>query len=152
MFPYFTSKTSYTCIEEGDVEEEQKPQRRLQPGWNSSTISIGPVSTLLLAILFLSSIVSTWILFFSFKSSMYQAPESDRAGDSVWVCQQPSTRREWRRLEAVQCLSTKPSKLRNNGSLYDEFPWVHKDRASYSKYKDSVILSWTDNGFNRALK
>ena len=35
---------------------------------------------------------------------------------------------------AVKCLATKPSKLRNNGSLYDDFPWVHKQLSSNSAF------------------
>jgi len=56
----------------------------------------------------------------------------------VSSCVSPPIRREWRTLntaakreyiEAVQCLATKPSQVGGNGSLYDDFPWIHQQTA-----------------------
>lgn len=49
-------------------------------------------------------------------------------------CREPVVRKEWRSfshheklhyIEAVQCLAKKPSRIRENGTLYDDFPYVH---------------------------
>ncbi|KAF4638022.1 hypothetical protein G7Y89_g45 [Cudoniella acicularis] len=67
-----------------------------------------------------------------------------------WQCAQPAVRREWRSLapadksqyiEAVQCLESKPSRVRNNGTLYDDFPWVHKS-TSINTHGASSFLPW----------
>ncbi|KAF5240380.1 hypothetical protein FANTH_9640 [Fusarium anthophilum] len=56
------------------------------------------------------------------------------AAAAVSNCENPSKRVEWRELDdaarqqytdAVVCLSTKPSRLGLNTSLYDDFPYVH---------------------------
>jgi hypothetical protein len=56
-------------------------------------------------------------------------------GPESMACVQPTVRQEWRTLlpteksdyiRAVQCLATKESRLRDNGTLYDDFPYVHK--------------------------
>lgn len=50
------------------------------------------------------------------------------------ACKNPSVRHEWRHLSegeqweyirAVKCLMSRPSKARDNGTLYDDFPWIH---------------------------
>lgn len=56
-------------------------------------------------------------------------------------CRTPGIRREWRTLgplergnyiSAVQCLSTKPSRLNINATLYDDFGYVHARVAKTS--------------------
>ena len=58
------------------------------------------------------------------------------------ACISPPIRREWRTLDrsdrtayvnAVQCLTTLPSSLRDNGTVYDDFPWVHNELATTGK-------------------
>ncbi|KAL9077910.1 MAG: hypothetical protein Q9157_003177 [Trypethelium eluteriae] len=159
MLSVFRTKPGYTSVEDGEYEGELKLGGRADS--SVITIKAGICSALVLTLLVLSSIVSTWILFFGnmlqwqhttapapvIVSTSYSAPSSSQAS---WVCQQPSTRREWRTLSepekndyinAVQCLATKPSKLRNNGTLYDDFPWVHK-RASTYTHKSAPFLPW----------
>lgn len=57
-------------------------------------------------------------------------------------CTEPYFRREWRSLavkekkdylDAVQCFIDSPSMLNMNGSLYDDFSWVHNLVAHSSK-------------------
>ena len=64
-------------------------------------------------------------------------------------CKNPSVRREWRSLSriekqdyitAVTCLSTISSGIRDFGTLYDDFPWVHQQvsHMSMSSFHDSL--------------
>jgi hypothetical protein len=62
-------------------------------------------------------------------------------------CDAISLRKEWRTLAlhqkheyigAVQCLKTRPSKLGQNHSLYDDFPWVH---SLVGEYGESLSVS-----------
>lgn len=57
------------------------------------------------------------------------------------ACTSPEKRVEWREMkpeqqksyiEAVQCLTTKPSKIGLNSTLYDDFPHVHFQLNSFS--------------------
>lgn len=57
-------------------------------------------------------------------------------------CTNPPTRREWRSLStsekdkyisAVRCLLSQPSKLRADGSLYNDFPYLHSQIGSFCK-------------------
>ena len=66
------------------------------------------------------------------------------------ACIDPSLRREWRSLdkmekenyiEAVKCLRTIPSLLGLNQTLYDDFPWVHKNYGEYS-HDAAPFLAW----------
>ena len=141
MLFFFKPKTSYNSVEDGEYEEELKLGGDHKSRLSRVTIESGPCSILILAMLLISSIVSTWILFFNLRLSPQHDMTTTASKGSPWVCQQPTIRREWRRLSepeqlhyitAVKCLATKPSKLRNNGTLYDDFPWVHKELASNS--------------------
>jgi hypothetical protein len=58
------------------------------------------------------------------------------------VCESPPVRREWRSLstqekddyiDSVLCLSTKPSRMGMNQSLYDDFSWTHYQFNEESK-------------------
>ena len=57
-------------------------------------------------------------------------------------CAFPSTRREWRsrsqsekndHIGAVQCLRSQPSRVRYEGVLYDDFPFIHNQFGGYCK-------------------
>ena len=59
------------------------------------------------------------------------------------VCNRPPYRREWRSLshqekhtyiQAVQCLKQIPSRLGQNQSLYDDFPYVHFRVGGYCTF------------------
>ena len=136
MFPFFKSKVSYSTVEDGDYEEE------LKLGGVSQS-KTRPWSLLLITIIFLLSVIPTLILVFDRRLSSQHDAVILASNGPTWVCQQPTTRREWRTLSkpekldyvtAVRCLAAKPSKLRNNGTLYDDFPWVHKHLSSKSAF------------------
>ena len=68
---------------------------------------------------------------------------------SLHSCQDSHVRREWRTLtslekdeyiSAVQCLRTRPATIAD-GSLYDDFPYTHKQFGSYS-HKSAAFLPW----------
>ncbi|KAF2634176.1 Di-copper centre-containing protein [Massarina eburnea CBS 473.64] len=70
--------------------------------------------------------------------------------ESLQKCSRPAIRREWRTMSrlnrndyiaAVQCLSTQPSKVHTNGSLYDDFPRVHQATAP-NAHKAAPFLPW----------
>lgn len=57
------------------------------------------------------------------------------------ACTNPEKRIEWRELDpkhqkgyldAVNCLTTKPSRIGLNSTLYDDFPHVHWELNNYS--------------------
>lgn len=136
MLPLFKSKVTYSTVEDGDYEEE------LKLGGASQSKS-RPWSLLLITTLFLLSLIPTLILILDRRLSSQHDTVILASNGPSWVCQQPTTRREWRTLSepekldyvtAVKCLATKPSKLRNNGTLYDDFPWVHKHLSSKSGF------------------
>lgn len=68
------------------------------------------------------------------------------------TCLNPTTRREWRTLTipqrhayitAVQCLKTHPSRIGENHTLYDDFPWIHSRVGAYGTtdfYSDNVMF------------
>lgn len=146
MFSFLKPKPSYLYVEECDHEEELKLGGDSQHRSNNMTIKAGFKSMLFVMLLLLSSIVSTWVLFFSVKHDVQRISQQTftplSSTGPAWTCQRPSVRREWRVLSepeqsecltAVKCLATKPSKLRNTGSLYDDFAWVHKYLTTSSK-------------------
>lgn len=62
----------------------------------------------------------------------------------VGVCHEPVVRKEWRTLsdvqkqeylDAVLCLKTKPSRLGQNHSLYDDFPYLHSRSGTHGMSK-----------------
>ncbi|KAF2869473.1 hypothetical protein BDV95DRAFT_547863 [Massariosphaeria phaeospora] len=67
------------------------------------------------------------------------------------TCSRPAAvRREWRTMAraerndyiaAVQCLTTQPSRVYTNGSLYDDFPRVHQATAP-TAHKAAPFLPW----------
>lgn len=66
------------------------------------------------------------------------------------TCTNPEKRLEWREmkpeqqqsyLEAVKCLTTKPSKIRLNSTLYDDFPYVHFHLNSFI-HGGAPFLPW----------
>lgn len=66
------------------------------------------------------------------------------------VCKDPSVRQEWRMLataeqkhyiQAVKCLMQQPSKIRSNGTLYDDFAWIHTTSGSASMLNSYFYLT-----------
>ncbi|KAF2161255.1 hypothetical protein M409DRAFT_59258 [Zasmidium cellare ATCC 36951] len=65
-------------------------------------------------------------------------------------CSNPSIRREWRTLsnpeklayiDAVKCLHQSPSRLRQNASSLDDFPWTHQ-HVGYVAHDSASFFSW----------
>ena len=63
---------------------------------------------------------------------------------SLKHCDKPQLRQEWRTLDAeqrknfvnaVHCISTLPSHFIENGSVYDDYPWVHSLMAESAFYR-----------------
>ena len=139
---FFSKKTRYSSIEDEDYDNELKLGGGSQSPSSNIVINLNPWSLLLIIILFLTSIVCSWVLLFSnIKHSPQQEIESAAYTQPSLFCQQVPIRREWRTLtaaeqhdyiRAVRCLATKPSKLNEQGTLYDDFPWVHKQTSSNS--------------------
>ena len=162
MFSFFQSKPRYSNLEDTDIEELKIGD----PSSRRVTFQVSLCGILALGLLFFTSIGSTWILFFQYEvvwnrilalgPALAAVPTTLDIGStstptsvSAWACVQPAVRREWRTLSeleqqdyiaAVQCLTTKPSKLRNNGTLYDDFPWIHKSTSTYSTSIDRSIM------------
>ena len=66
------------------------------------------------------------------------------------ACRDPVLRREWRSLNraeksdyirSVKCLRNLPSQLQLNQTLYDDFPWIHKNFGEYS-HDAAPFLAW----------
>lgn len=143
MLSFLKNKTSYSSVEDDGYDSELKLGGASQFHSRNIVIKTDPLSLLLIVILFLSSIFSSWILFFNVKHSPQQDIGSVGPARPPLFCTQAPTRREWRTLtvaeqhdyvRAVRCLATKPSTLGNNGTLYDDFPWVHKHTSSNSTF------------------
>ena len=164
MFSFLQSKTRYSSVEEANVnyDEELKMGDHQHLSSRYITLHVGLCGIIGLALLLFTSIASTWILLFRTEAAWNQISAPAPAAVAVtcittsiptgdpWACVRPAIRREWRTLSetdqqeyitAVQCLATKPSKLRNNGTLYDDFPQVHKTLSAYSKSMDSSVLN-----------
>ena len=152
MLSFFKSKPRYVHLEEREYEDEVDLKGAIHSGSKAMIFKAGFKSMLFIICLLISSIVSTWVLFFSVKHDVHRIVQqpfsSANSLEEVWSCQKPRVRREWRvleeserteYLEAVKCLLTKPSKLRNSGSLYDDFAWVHKHLTTSSKYRKLLL-------------
>jgi tyrosinase len=146
---FFSKKQSYISLDDSD--EEVKVGGTRLPAVMHTTVEIGLRWLLAVSVLLCLSIVSAWALFFqnlsqwnaisslselTVVSSACVSPPVSSISEST--CVSPPIRREWRTLstaakkeyvEAVQCLATKPSLFRDDGSLYDDFPWVHQQTA-----------------------
>ena len=135
MISFLKAKSEYTAVRDDTYDEEIKLGANSWPLSDNVTIRISLWSKVLLTIFLLSSIASTFILFFDARHPSQYDVTIFASNEPSWTCSKPVTRREWRELSepekseylaAVKCLATRPSKLDNNGTLYDDFPWVHK--------------------------
>ena len=142
MFYFPRNKPRYTSVEvDDDYDNLLKFGDPSQSPASNIIIRLNLWSLLLIIILFLTSIISSWVLFFNIKHFPQQDTRLVVSARPSLFCQQAPIRREWRTLttgeqqnyvRAVRCLATKPSKLNENGTLYDDFPWVHKHTSSKS--------------------
>ena len=133
MFSFSKSKPCYSSIKDGDYDEGLKVGGHQQPYQEHSKIKINFFWMLTLAFITCLSIVSICTLLV--VHVLWRNSSTCTAPAARVSCLQPTIRREWRTLStsdkqdyivAVQCLGTKASKIRDNGTLYDDFPWVHK--------------------------
>jgi len=138
-------KLSYDTLESFDNDQDEPKVAFRQPTTMAINISLFPA--LLLALLLCISTASTWILFFQKSGQVVKTTSSHTA---QWDCVNPATRQEWRTLtpsdkntyiNAVKCLQTKPSRVGTNGTLYDDFSWVHK-HASSKSHASSPFFPW----------
>ena len=143
-------ETGYLSVEDDEYDNELKLGGGTKARSCNITIKTDPWSLLVIVVLFLSSILSSWVLFFNVKNSPLPDIGSAVSIRPSLFCQQAPIRREWRTLtiaeqhdyiRAIRCLATKPSKLGINGTLYDDFPWVHKHTSSNSTSGFSALAA-----------
>ncbi|KAM0135572.1 hypothetical protein ACHAO1_005121 [Botrytis cinerea] len=150
MFFIRPQKLIYSPVESFDreVEEQKNNGSRVVVRSTGPTIGLNPAWAVGIVMLLCLSIGSTWAVYF--EQRLLFSFKSVNGFGSQWKCVNPATRQEWRTLSgqekaeylaAVQCLATKPSRVRNNGTLYDDFPWVHR-YTSTSTHKASAFLPW----------
>jgi tyrosinase len=133
MSPF--QKKGYISL--GSPEDEEAKVGDFQPQHNKhTTVEIGLRWVLAVIFLLFVSIISIWASFI--QNIVHWNSASPPSVTLASACVSPPIRREWRTLStssrneyiaAVQCLATKPSKVRNNGSLYDDFPFIHQQTA-----------------------
>jgi hypothetical protein len=121
---------------EDDIESRSRRPER--PVW-SHPISICLISLLCLAVGFIGG-----------KKIQDNGLIAQLTAPRVSECKNPTTRKEWRSLSgdekseyiaAVRCLLTKPSKMRMEGVLYDDFPYVHSRIGGYCKHCSVFMIS-----------
>ena len=149
MLTFLKPKFIYKTLNEDERDGELKLESGTLTQSKQVIIKTGLYSMVLVIILFLSAIVSSWAVFFQFNHVLRgnEIVPTSSHGPS-WFCQTPPTRHEWRTLapseqqeyiRAVRCLTTRPSKLSDMGTVYDDFPWVHKHTSSNSKSSDRLL-------------
>ena len=126
---------AYASLEDGDYDEESKVGSQSPPPYAVHTKSSSTSLRVLLGLFVTSCLAVVGVCTF-FGHALWAPRVNFVTPSSMSVaCVQPATRREWRTLstpdkdayiKAVQCLATRPSKLLENGTMYDDFPWVHK--------------------------
>lgn len=132
---FFSKKQSYIVL---GSHEDEEIKVGYSPGSQEkhTTVEINRNGVLSVVFLLVLSIVSIWALFI--QNIIHWSAVTTPSVTYSSTCVSPPIRREWRTLspsakdqyiDAVQCLTTKPSRVRNNGSLYDDFPFVHQQTA-----------------------
>ncbi|KFA76950.1 hypothetical protein S40288_05207 [Stachybotrys chartarum IBT 40288] len=92
-----------------------------------------------------------------YASGQYQHEQQDHAEEAAAAathsngeCTKPYYRREWRTLsdaekqdyiDAFQCFIEAPSELGMNGTLYDDFAWVH-NLVAHGTHTKAPFLTW----------
>lgn len=128
------SELSHTLETGSDIDGRvpcQQPKRRAISAKQSFLYLILGLLALSLAMSFIYSHPSQM----SFPLRYFYRPSN-----ASLRCLDPATRQEWRNfsesekmgyLRAVKCLKSKPSRVRREGSLYDDFPFVHNLIGGY---------------------
>ena len=125
MVFFQSSKSKYTSVEKEDLPEYDGelqlggyPKQKVQVSFSWLTLG-------LLLCIPATSVITLFV----------ENAARTHVGRPNVACLQPSIRREWRTLDmsdrtsyisAVQCLTSQPSMIRDNGTAYDDFPWVHQ--------------------------
>ena len=103
MLSFLKSKAGYVSVEDGYEEE---PKLGYDPKSPSNFViiktSLGPL--FLLSILFLSSMISTWIVFFNTRLPAKHELALPASNVPLWGCQRLEHRREWRALREPEKL------------------------------------------------
>ena len=143
----FRSKPRYSSLEDAEYNDELKVGGISNPAPRHVTIEVsscGIVSLIAALLLSAASISSFYLGRHTVGLSQVGSTAPARVS-----CIQPAVRQEWRTLSkpeksayisAVQCLSTQPSKLRDNGTLYDDFPWVHQLTAPTGTLRNGISV------------
>lgn len=153
MFSAFRSQPQYVVLAQGEYRDEDKTGEPLQTaGWSRAshrrmdpwTWAVG------FCVLLGIGITATIAAVKSIQGAANVCTSNTIPTPTHVVCAHPAIRREWRTLSrgdrreyiaAVQCLSTQPSKVHTNGSLYDDFPRVHQETAN-TAHKAAPFLPW----------
>lgn len=156
MFPLAQSSTqAYDHVPTSDAEASSDSglllgEKRLQvpterPWWKFVKIA-GLICATVLGVL--------GIFALGYTSGYHEAaefPSIATAGQASSTCTKPYFRREWRSLstdekkeymDAFQCFIDSPSVLGLNGSLYNDFSWVHNLIAHSSESVVVLSRSW----------
>lgn len=157
---FFSKKQRYVSLDERDEEVKvgTAPAIRLvavETGLRWVLVVVGLLCLSILSIW--TSIYQNWRL--NTSSSAVLAPVAAGSWSPISTpvssCVSPPIRREWRTLntaakrdyiKAVQCLATRPSQVGSNGTLHDDFPWIHQKTAPTGK--DLSGLLWNPMSAN----
>ena len=146
MFFSIRSKPKYSSIEDAEYSDDLKIGGAAQSAPRQITVQVSSCGLLGLAAVSLLSLAT--ISSFFLGRHAVGLSVADSCAPTKTACIHPVVRQEWRTLSAdeksayisaVQCLGTKPSKLRSNGTLYDDFPWVHQLTAPTGMLAKTII-------------
>ena len=128
----FKQACNYKALRQGSEEEENTYKSELNAAVLSRSgkrrfLVIAGLSSILA---FALGIATCWALWDIDHAPAISIDSTYLTG----VCSQPIRRREWRSfsnrekhdyIEAVQCLARTPPKAQDNGTRFDDFPYVH---------------------------
>ncbi|PQE17834.1 di-copper centre protein [Rutstroemia sp. NJR-2017a WRK4] len=145
---FFMKKRSYIALGNPEDDEAKVGDFSQLQDKKKTTVEISLAGLLVVIVLLVLSIISVWALLI--QNIIHWRAASPSSVTFSSTCSSPPIRREWRTLssnakkeyiDAVQCLTTRPSKVRNNGSLYDDFPFVHQQTAP-TAHAAASFLPW----------
>ncbi|TEY24755.1 hypothetical protein BOTCAL_1364g00020 [Botryotinia calthae] len=145
---FFSKRQSYISLENPEDEEAKIGNYPHSQNEKKTTVEINLSGIIVIVLLLTLSITSIWALFI--QNIIHWSAVATPSITFSTKCVSPPVRREWRTLstsareryiDAVQCLTTKPSRVRNNGSLYDDFPYIHQQTAP-TAHSAAPFLPW----------
>jgi hypothetical protein len=146
---FFIKKRSYIALGNPEDDEAKVGDFSQLEDKKKTTVEISLAGLLVVIVLLVLSITSVWALLI--QNIIHWRAGSPSSVTFSSTCLSPPIRREWRTLstnakkdyiDAVQCLTNRPSKVRNNGSLYDDFPFVHQQTAPTGKEIPGTCLDY----------